>query len=106
MRRTSPRSSRCREAEKARLDEEAAAAEAARLAEYNSPEARAARVRREGSSSGGLRLGHRTAQGSARQRGRLQRLRMNSIRLGRRTARPLRDLPEQPGFPWLGGGEG
>ena len=35
------------EAEKARLDEEAAAAEAARLAEYNSPEARAARVRAE-----------------------------------------------------------
>ena len=33
------------EAEKARIEEEAAAAEAARLAEYNSPEARAARDR-------------------------------------------------------------
>ena len=91
------------EAEKARLDEEAAAAEAARLAEYNSPEARAARVRAERD---------RRLAGCAwvieRHRDQLDNgeattLTDEQYQAWQAYRQALRDLPEQPGFPWLGG---
>lgn len=82
------------EAEKARLEAEAAAAEAARLAEYNSEEARAQRVRDERDKRISatdylmavdypLAENHRAAWTAYRQ--------------------DLRDMPETEGFPWDGG---
>ena len=92
------------EAEKARREEEAAAAEAARLAEYKSEPARAARVRTERDR----RLSD-CAWIVERHRDQLENGEATTLTedeyqawLGYRQA--LRDLPQQPGFPWLGGG--
>lgn len=84
------------EAEKMRLEEGEAAAEAARMAEYNSPEARAQRVRDERDRRIAatdyimavdypLRDEQRTAWTAYRQ--------------------ALRDMPGMAGFPWDGGGD-
>ena len=93
------------EAEKARLDEEAAAAEAARLAEYNSPEARAARVRAERDR----RLAGCTwiieRHRDQLDNGEAATLTDEQYQAWQTYRQALRDLPEQPGFPWLGGGE-
>lgn len=83
------------EAEKSRLEAEAAAAEAARLAAYNSVDARADRVRAERdkriSATDYLMavdypLGEESRAAVAAYR------------------QSLRDLPQQDGFPWSGGG--
>ncbi|MFR7889337.1 MAG: tail fiber assembly protein [Bilophila wadsworthia] len=91
------------EAEKARLEEEAAAAEAARLAEYNSEPARAARVRTERDR----RLSD-CAWIVERHRDQLENGEPTTLTDGQYQAwlgyrQALRDLPQQPGFPWLGG---
>lgn len=90
------------EEEKARLDEEAAAAEAARIAEYNSEESRAARIREERN----LRLGA-TAWLVERHKEQAAGNIETSITeegyaalLAYRQA--LRDIPQQEGFPWEG----
>lgn len=83
------------EAEKARLEAETAAAEAARLEAYNSPEARADRVRAERDRriaatdylmAADYPLSDETRAAVATYR------------------QALRDLPQQEGFPWSGGG--
>lgn len=84
------------EAEKARLEAEAAAAEAARLAEHNSPEARAQRLRAERDvrmASTDYRMAADYPLDEA------QRALWAAYR------QALRDLPQQEGFPWDGGGE-
>lgn len=92
------------EAEKARIEEEAAAAEASRLAEYNSEPARAARIRAERDrrldATTWLVERHKeqTAKGSTT----LTNEEYSEL-LAYRQA--LRDLPQQEGFPWLGGGD-
>ena len=91
------------QAEKIRLEQEAAAraaeeaeAEAARLAEYNSAAARAIRLRTE-----------RDARLAATDKYLLSDYPISTEELGNiRTYRQaLRDLPDQPGAPWDGGGE-
>lgn len=83
------------EAEKARLEAEAAAAETARLEAYNSPEARADRVRAERdrriAATDYLMAADYPLRDEARAA--LATYRQN-----------LRDLPQQAGFPWSGGG--
>lgn len=83
------------EAEKARLEAEAAAAETARLEAYNSVDARADRVRAE-----------RDRRISA-----TDYLMVVDYPLGEESRaavaayrQALRDLPQQDGFPWSGGG--
>lgn len=84
------------EAEKQRQEEAAAAAEAARLAEYNSPAARAQRLRLE-----------RDKRLSATDYLLMQDYPLTEeTRQGVRAYREaLRDLPCRPGFPWDGGGQ-
>lgn len=90
------------EAEKARLDEEAAAAEAARIAEYNSPEARAARVRAERdrrlASCTWIIERHRDQLDN----GEATTLSEEQYQAWQTYRQALRDLPQQPGFPWEG----
>lgn len=90
------------EAEKARLDEEAAAAEAARIAEYNSPEARAARIRSERNrrldATTWLVERHKEQTTGAIKTS-ITEKDYNAL-LAYRQA--LRDLPQQQGFPWHG----
>lgn len=90
------------QAEKERLERESAArateeaeAEAARLAEYNSATARASRLRTE-----------RDARLAATDKYLLSDYPISTEELGNiRTYRQaLRDLPDQPGAPWDGGG--
>ena len=82
--------------EKARLEQEAAAAEAARLAEYNSEEARFERLRAE--------RDRRIAATDylLMQDYPLDNTLKEAVRLYRQA---LRDLPSQEGAPWDGGGE-
>lgn len=93
------------EAEKARLDKEAAAAEAARIAEHNSPEARAARIRYERdrriNAVTWLVERHRDQIANGDETT-LTEEQYNEWLTYRQA---LRDLPQQEGFPWLGGGE-
>lgn len=84
------------EAEKARVEQEAEAAEAARLAEYDSPEARARRLRAERDKRIDATDYLMTPDYPLADE---QRAAWTAYR------QALRDLPEQPGFPWLGGGE-
>lgn len=90
------------EAEKARLDGEAAAAEAARLAEYNSAEARAARVRAERDrrlkESAWIVERHRDQLDN----GEATALTESQYQAWLAYRQALRDLPQQPGFPWEG----
>ena len=90
------------EAEKARLNEEAAAAEAARIAEYNSPEARAARVRAERdrrlASCTWIIERHRDQLDN----GEATTLSEEQYQAWQTYRQALRDLPQQPGFPWEG----
>lgn len=90
------------EAEKVRLDEEAAAAEAARIAEYNSPEARAARVRAERArrlaSCTWIIERHRDQLDN----GEATTLSEEQYQAWQTYRQALRDLPQQPGFPWEG----
>ena len=90
------------EMEKARLEAEAAAAEAARVAAYNAPEARAARIRAERD----YRL-EESAWIVERHRDQLDNGEETTLTdvgyqewLAYRQA--LRDLPAQSGFPWQG----
>ena len=90
------------EAEKARLDEEAAAAEAARIAEYNSPEARAARIRaeRDRRLDATTWLVERHKEQTA---GNIDVSITGEDYAALLTYRQaLRDLPQQEGFPWEG----
>lgn len=84
------------EAEKSRREQEAAEAEVARLAEYNSTEARAARVRverdRRISATDYLMTPDYPLADD-------QRAAWTEYR------QALRDITEQAGFPWQGGGE-
>lgn len=90
------------EAEKVRLDEEAAAAEAARIAEHNSPEARAARVRAERdrrlASCTWIIERHRDQLDN----GEATTLSEEQYQAWQTYRQALRDLPQQPGFPWEG----
>ena len=93
------------ETEKARLEDEAAAAEAARVAAYNAPEARAARIRAERD-----RRLEESAWIGERHRDQLDNGEETALTdagyqewLAYRQA--LRDLPAQPGFPWQGEGD-
>ena len=90
------------EAEKARLDEEAAGAEAARIAEHNSPEARAARVRAERdrrlASCTWIIERHRDQLDN----GEATTLSEEQYQAWQTYRQALRDLPQQPGFPWEG----
>ena len=90
------------EAEKARLNEAAAAAEAARIAEYNSPEARAARVRAERER----RLASCTwiieRPRDQLDNGEATTLSEEQYQAWQTYRQALRDLPQQPGFPWEG----
>lgn len=81
------------EAEKARLDEEAAAAEAARLVRYSSEEAKAERIREE--------RDRRIAETDylVATDYPLAADKMKSLKAYRQD---LRDLPQQEGFPWSG----
>lgn len=81
--------------ERQRLEAEAAAAEAARLAEYNSEPARARRLRAE-----------RDARLSASDYLLMPDYPLNDAARAVVTAyrQALRDLPQQPGAPWDGGG--
>lgn len=90
------------EAEKARLDEEAAGAEAARIAEYNSPEARAARIRaeRDRRIDATTWLVERHKEQVAEGITATLTDEEYSGLLAYRQA--LRDLPQQQGFPWHG----
>ena len=81
------------EEEKARLDEEAAAAEAARIAEYNSEESRAARIRSERD----LRLGATDYLVTVD-----YPLDAEKLELVKTYRQALRDIPQQEGFPWSG----
>ena len=82
--------------EKARLEQAAAEAEAARLAEYNSEEARFERLRSERDR----RLA--ATDYLLMQDYPLDDTRKEAVRLYRQS---LRDLPSQEGAPWDGGGE-
>lgn len=84
------------QAEKARLEQAAAEAEAARLAEYNSEEARFERLRSERDR----RLA--ATDYLLMQDYPLDDTRKEAVRLYRQS---LRDLPSQEGAPWDGGGE-
>lgn len=90
------------EAEKVRLDEEAAAAETARIAEYNSPEARAARVRAERdrrlASCTWIIERHRDQLDN----GEATTLSEEQYQAWQAYRQALRELPQQPGFPWEG----
>lgn len=90
------------EAEKARLEAEAAAAEAARLAEYNSTEARAARIRAERDrrleASAWIVERHRDQLDN----GEATTLDESQYQAWLAYRQALRDLPAQPGFPWRG----
>lgn len=81
------------EAEKARLDEEAAAAEAARIAEYNSEESRAARIREER---------NRRIVGTDYLVAVDYPLDTKKLELVKTYRQALRDIPQQEGFPWSG----
>lgn len=83
------------EAEKGRRDREAADAEAARLAEYNSIEARAERLRAERDRRISVTDYLMTPDYPLTEE---QRAAWSAYR------QALRDITEQPGFPWLGGG--
>lgn len=83
------------EAEKARLNQEAADAEAARLAEYNSTEARAKRLRTERDRRISATDYLMTPDYPLDEEGKI---------LVMTYRQALRDLPQQPGFPWSGGG--
>lgn len=83
------------EAEKARLEQEAADAEAARLAEYNSTEARAKRLRTERDRRISATDYLMTPDYPLDEEGKI---------LVMTYRQALRDLPQQPGFPWSGGG--
>lgn len=90
------------EAEKARLDEEAAAAEAARIAEYNSEESRAARIRaeRDRRLDATTWLVERHKEQTA---GNIETSITGEDYAALLTYRQaLRDLPQQEGFPWEG----
>lgn len=90
------------EAEKAQLDEEAAAAEAARLAEYNSEESRAARIRaeRDRRLDATTWLVERHKEQTA---GNIETSITGEDYAALLTYRQaLRDLPQQQGFPWHG----
>lgn len=90
------------EAEKAQLDEEAAAAEAARLAEYNSEESRAARIRaeRDRRLDATTWLVERHKEQTA---GNIETSITGEDYAALLTYRQaLRDLPQQEGFPWEG----
>lgn len=93
------------ENEKARLETEAAAAEEARISEYNSEEVRAARVRKKRdqllADSSWIVERHRDQLANGDETT-LTEKQYNEW-LAYRQA--LRDLPQQEGFPWLGGGE-
>lgn len=91
------------ETEKVRLEEKAATDEAARLAEHNSEPARATRVRTERDR----RLSDCTWI-VERHRDQLENDEATTLTDGQYQAwlgyrQTLRDLPQQPGFPWLGG---
>ena len=90
------------EAEKARIEEEAAAAEASRLAEYNSEPARAARIRAERDrrldATTWLVERHKEQTTGAIKTS-ITEKDYNAL-LAYRQA--LRDLPQQQGFPWHG----
>lgn len=90
------------EAEKARLDEEASAAEAVRLAEYNSEESRAARIRaeRDRRINATTWLVERHKEQVAEGITATLTDEEYSGLLAYRQA--LRDLPQQLGFPWEG----
>ena len=83
-------------AEKARLEQESEAAEAARLAEYNSTAARAARLRAK-----------RDARLASTDKYLLPDYPIDPERLEAAKAyrQALRALPQQPDAPWDGGGE-
>ena len=90
------------EAEKAQLAEEAAAAEAARLAEYNSEESRAARIRaeRDRRLDATTWLVERHKEQTA---GNIETSITGEDYAALLTYRQaLRDLPQQEGFPWEG----
>ena len=90
------------EAEKARLDEEAAAAGAARIAEYNSEPARAARIRaeRDRRLDATTWLVERHKEQTA---GNIETSITGEDYAALLTYRQaLRDLPQQEGFPWEG----
>ena len=90
------------EAEKARLDEEAAAAGAARIAEYNSEPARAARIRaeRDRRLDATTWLVERHKEQTA---GNIETSITGEDYAGLLAYRQaLRDLPQQEGFPWEG----
>lgn len=93
------------ENEKARLESEATASEEARIAEYNSEEARAARVREKRdqllADSSWIVERHRDQLANGDETT-LTEEQYNEW-LAYRQA--LRDLPQQEGFPWLGGGD-
>lgn len=90
------------EAEKARLDEEAATAEASRIAEYNSTPARAARIRSERDR----RLNATTwlvERHKEQTEGNIETSITEEDYAALLTYRQaLRDLPQQQGFPWSG----
>ena len=90
------------EAEKARLEEEAATTEAARLAEYNSEESRAARLlaERDRRLNATTWLVERHKEQTAEDIATTLTDEEYSGLLAYRQA--LRDLPQQPGFPWGG----
>lgn len=90
------------EEEKARLEEEAAAAEASRLAEYNSEPARAARIRaeRDRRLDATTWLVERHKEQTA---GNIETSITGEDYAALLTYRQaLRDLPQQEGFPWEG----
>lgn len=91
------------EAEKTRLEEEAAEAEAACLAAYNTPSARAERVRRERdqrvTACRWLMERHRDELDA----GQTTTLSDAQYRAWLAYAQALRDLPQAEGFPWDGG---
>lgn len=90
------------EAEKARRDEKAAAAEAARIAEYNSEPARAARIRSERNRrlDATTWLVERHKEQTA---GNIETSITGEDYTALLTYRQaLRDLPQQEGFPWSG----
>lgn len=90
------------EAEKARLNEEAAATEAARIAEYNSTAARAARIRaeRDRRLDATTWLVERHKEQTA---GNIETSITGEDYAALLTYRQaLRDLPQQQGFPWHG----
>lgn len=90
------------ETEKARIEEEAAAAEASRLAEYNSEPARAARIRaeRDRRLDATTWLVERHKEQTA---GNIETSITGEDYAALLTYRQaLRDLPQQEGFPWEG----